>query len=277
VIANPADEAAWRRIVNYPQRGVGDTTIQRLGDFARNWQVPFHVLVADPAKVPDVPPKARDALVALDALVAGFRERFAAEAPSEACRALIRDLRLANELSKTCKDTRELRRRLENLEEVASALASFRNREPEGKLEDFLVRMSLDTRNEKDEDEGADVVTMMTLHAAKGLEFTCVYLCGVEEGMMPHQRVLDGEGDLAEERRLAYVGITRARRLLTMTAAKVRLKFGRVQKRKPSRFLEEIPEGLIDGGRGGMPAPPSEEERKTHAARAFDFMEDLLK
>jgi superfamily I DNA/RNA helicase len=274
VVANPSDEAAWRRILNYPQRGIGDTTIQKMGDVAREKGVPFWRLVHEPP--PEVTGRAREALAGLDALMARFRKRFEAEPLADACKNLITDVRFADELARTCKDGRELRRRMDNLEEVVNALAAYQNREAGGTLDAFLTKLSLDTRKD-DEDADPDQVTMMTLHSAKGLEFTVVYLCGVEEGLMPHQRVLDGEGDLAEERRLAYVGITRARKLLTLSGAKTRLKFGRLQRRKPSRFLLEIPEALLDGGHGGEPAPLTPEEREKHVKSAFDAMEDLLR
>lgn len=276
VIANPFDEAAWRRIVNYPSRGIGDTSIQRIGDYARATGTAFWRLVAAPERVPGLTPAVRAALQSLDALIGRFRTRFEEGPLAEACRELVTEAGFANELARTCKDTRQFRRRLDNLEEVASALAAFEAREPQGRLEDYLARLSLDTRREEDQDAGADEVSLMTLHAAKGLEFDVVYLCGVEEGLMPHQRALDGDGDIAEERRLAYVGITRARRLLTLTGARARLKFGRLQRRQPSRFLAEIPAELIDGGHAGRPAAPSEQEREAHARRAFDAMKDLL-
>jgi len=116
----------------------------------------------------------------------------------------------------------------------------------------------------------------MTLHGAKGLEFPAVYLAGLEDGLLPHQRAINGDGDLREERRLAYVGITRARQALALTGARMRLKFGRLQRRTPSRFLAEIPPALLDGGHAGRPGPPSDEERAQRARSAFDEMEGFL-
>ncbi len=145
------------------------------------------------------------------------------------------------------KDARETQRRIENIREIPSALVSFQARDPEGKLQDFLARLSLDTRKDdgEDADEAKDEVSLMTLHGAKGLEFDVVFLLGMEEGLLPHGRTL-AEGssdDICEERRLAYVGITRARKVLTLSGARIRLKYGKVERRKVSRFVYEIPDG----------------------------------
>ena len=99
----------------------------------------------------------------------------------------------------------------------------------------------------------------------------------MEEGLLPHQRVLEGDGDVAEERRLCYVGITRARKILTISGAKIRLKFGKIERRRQSRFLFEIPEALLDGGYGGAPAPLSAELRERTVSDAFAEMDELLK
>ncbi len=272
VIANPFDEAAFRRIVNYPMRGIGDVTIQRIGDHARDTGEPFWRLVERPDRVPDVGPKAQRQLVALDALLRTFRARFPREPFGEVCRDLIRKLDFADALVRVHKQPRQVRKRLDNIEEVASALAAFQARRPDGSLDDYLARLSLDTRRQEDGDAGADEISLMTLHGSKGLEFPFVYLVGFEEGLMPHQRVLDGDGELAEERRLVYVGITRAQQHLTLTGADRRLKFGRISRRRPSRFLDEIPEALFAGGRSGAVPPPSEAERAEKNRSAFDEM-----
>ncbi len=272
VITNPFDEAAYRRIVNYPPRGVGDVSIQRIGDHARETGEPFWRLVERPERVPDLTPKVQRVLKDLDALLRTYRKRFASEPMEAVCRDLIRALNFADALVRVHKQPRQVRKRLDNVEEVASALRSFRERNPEGTLDDYLARLSLDTRREEDGDADADEISLMTLHGSKGLEFPFVYLVGCEEGLMPHQRVLDGDGEVAEERRLVYVGITRAQRHLTLTGAKRRLKFGKVQYRRPSRFLDEIPEALFEGGRGGTPPAPSEAEREQRNKDAFAEM-----
>ena len=277
VIANPFDEAALRRIINYPMRGIGDVSIQRIGEHASSIGQPFWRMLQAPAQVPKLTPKVQRKLQELDALFTDFRRRFNSEPFADACRALITKLDFANELVRTYRKTpRQVRKRLDDVEEVASALRGFQARNPGASLSDYLALLMLEARKEEDGDADTDVVSLMTLHSSKGLEFTAVYLAGCEEGLMPHQRVLDGDGDLSEERRLAYVGITRARRYLTLTGADRRLKFGRVQKRKPSRFVDEIPAKLFEGGRSGRVPKLTEREQKKHALNAFAQMDDIL-
>ena len=279
VLANPFDEAAFRRVVTVPGRGVGDTSLERLGIWARKNEVPFYRAVRQNKDIEGLTPKVRDALTALDALLHEYRGRLRDEPPVEVCRALIDDRRIgfADECVKASKDARETQKRIENIREIPNGLAAFLAREADAKLEDYLARLSLDTRREDDGDAPRDEVSMMTLHSAKGLEFDFVYLLGMEEGLLPHQRVLEGDGDVAEERRLCYVGITRARKILTISGAKIRLKFGKIERRRQSRFLFEIPEALLDGGYGGAPAPLSAELRERTVSDAFAEMDELLK
>jgi DNA helicase-2/ATP-dependent DNA helicase PcrA len=272
VIANPYDEAAWRRIINYPARGVGDVSVQHIADTAAATGEPFWLMVAEPERVEGLQPRVTRTLLALHDKIEAFRRRFAQEDLAEVCRDLVRSFGFADELVRTYKDSRQIQKRLENVKEVASGLRAFLDREPGARLEDFLARQSLDTRKEEPGSEDADEVSLMTLHGSKGLEFTAVWLCGLEEGLMPHQRVLDGEGQIDEERRLAYVGITRAKRHLTLTGADRRLRFGRVLRRRPSRFLMEIPGELIAGGHLGRTPQPTKKEQKLSARNAFANM-----
>jgi len=273
VCANPFDEAAYRRIVNYPNRGIGDLSIQRIGEHARRTGRAFSQVVADASGVAGLQARGRAALAQLDADLGVFRRRFREESLAAVCRDMVTHFRFADAVTRDSKrDPRQARRRLDNLDEVGNALAAFRERNPTGTLVDYLGKLSLDTRKEDDADEATDEVSLMTLHGAKGLEFTAVYLAGCEEGLMPHRRVLEGDGDLAEERRLAYVGITRARRHLTLTGARQRLRYGKVQRRRPSRFLDEIPPELFAGGRSGKVPTLSVEEKDQKAKSAFDEM-----
>ena len=273
VLGNPFDEAAFRRIVNYPNRGIGDLSIQRIGEHAKRIGRAFWQVVRDPDGVAGLQPKTKAALQRLDADLDVFRRRFRKEPLAAVCRDVIEHFRFADAVVKDGKrDARQVRRRLDNLEEVASALAAFRQHRPDGSLEDYLAKLALDTRREDDADEPTDEVCMMTLHGSKGLEFTAVYLAGCEEGLMPHKRVLAGDGDLSEERRLAYVGITRAKVHLTLTGAQQRLKYGKIERRRPSRFLEEIPPELFAGGRSGKLPSLTVEEKDKKAKSAFDEM-----
>lgn len=283
VIANPYDEAAWRRIVNYPPRGIGDRTITKLGETARERDIPFFRLVESPPA--NVRGKIEEALVDLHALVERYRTGFAAPGSDfgELSRQLVRELSFRDHLTRVDDNVRRVLRRMENLEEVADALSLFRERNPKAPLADYLSKLSLDARKEDDGDADTDEVSLMTLHGSKGLEFGVVYLVGCEEGFLPSIRRAPGERDLpptpaeiAEERRLMYVGITRAKRWLTLTGAAKRLKYGRTQKRKPSRFIGEVPEKLFEGGRSGTVRELSGDELQAKGRAAFSAMADLL-
>ena len=285
VIANPHDEAAFRRIINYPNRGIGDRTIERVGARAQETGTPFWRLVERPDKVPGIQSHTRDSLVALHTWLDGFRRRFTAkDAPLGAlCRELTEALDFRNALAKTERDMRKLRMRLENLAEVANGLDLFSQRNPGARLEAFLASLILDSRDEEDDEADDDEVSLMTLHGSKGLEFCSVYLVGCEEGFMPHVHKRKGTGavrtaeDIAEERRLVYVGITRAKRHLTLTGAERRMRFGRIEVRKPSRFLFEIPEAIFEGGRTGKVRALTGDALQSKGLAAFAEMRRLIK
>lgn len=282
-IANPYDESAWRRIVNYPPRGIGDQTITALGETAQSRDVPFFRLIEHPPA--NVRGKIAEALTELAALVERYRRQFDAPGSDlgELCRALVKELAFRNHLTRTDDNAARVLRRMENLDEVADALSGFRERNPQATLADYLGKLSLDTRKEDDADAEHDEVSLMTLHGSKGLEFGAVYLVGCEEGFLPGIRRAPGEKDIApspaeiaEERRLMYVGITRAKRWLTLTGAKKRLKFGRALDRKPSRFIAEIPDALFDGGRTGKVRELTGDALQQKGRAAFSAMASLL-
>ena len=285
VVANQFDEAAFRRVVNVPQRGVGDASIEKLGEYSKTHGSPFCRAVQHCDAVPGIPARVQTALKEVHELITEYRDRFHKEPLGDVARALIEDKRIGfgDECVRASKDARETQRRIENIRELPSALVSFQTREPEGKLTDFLARLSLDTRRDdgEDGDETKDEVSLMTLHGAKGLEFDVVFLLGMEEGLLPHGRTL-AEGssdDICEERRLAYVGITRARKVLTLSGARVRLKYGKIERRKVSRFVYEIPEELLDGGYGGAvreSVVETPEQKQSRVLSAFDDLSKLL-
>ena len=278
-ISNPWDEVALRRIINFPARGIGDTTIHRIAAEARRRDVPFFRLVEKPSDVPNLGAKARDAVSRFHDEIEGLREQFRKPGADfgDCCRNLIEAIDFRNAFGRTEKNTRRLMIRLENLDEVASALSGFQSRHPESGLNDFLSLLSLD-RNKEEKEEDDNVVSLMTLHSSKGLEFNHVYLVGFEEGFVPHIRSPGRDKgpsapvDITEERRLVYVGLTRAKRRLTLTGSKMRLKFGRILNRKPSRFLREIPEGLFAGGRSGNAPDLTGDALEEKAKNAFDEM-----
>jgi DNA helicase-2/ATP-dependent DNA helicase PcrA len=233
----PEDDLAFRRVVNVPARGIGAATLDRLRDTARksgrSW---WEVSEQPPAGLSD---RARVSLVRFRRLVEDLREKAQTYSPS----ALIEHLFEATgyaALFEGSEDREDVARR-ENLQELVSSAREFERRNAEGAtVAEYLDTVSLATDTDALGSRGG-AVTLSTLHAAKGLEFPAVFIVGLEEGYLPHGESLEDADELEEERRLLYVGMTRARDELTLTLAGRRLVYGRVQGRSPSRFVDEIP------------------------------------
>ncbi|MGA7584257.1 MAG: 3'-5' exonuclease, partial [Pseudolabrys sp.] len=249
VIAQPADDLAFERIINVPKRGLGDATLQMLHDHARKKRIPLTEAASQLSATDEMKPKPR---LALRDLMGAF-ERWRAK----------KDSILHTELAEIVLDesgytdmwqkdrSADAAGRLENLKELVRSMEEFEN------LLGFLEHISLVM--DRDSAESEQAVNIMTLHSAKGLEFDCVFLPGWEEGLFPHQRSLDesGRAGLEEERRLAHVGLTRARKLAKIYFATNRRIHGLWTSTVPSRFLDELPEGHVGvkeaaGGAGGF-------------------------
>ena len=253
VISNPSDSGALERIVNVPKRGLGATSVARLQEHARRNGVSLYDALAE-ADAADITGAAKKACRAVRDLFEGWRVAAQEVPPAELIGAVLDESGYRAEL--VAENTVESESRLENLDELINAAREYERVEPEPTLAGFLQEQALYSEQDALSGEGGRVA-LMTLHNAKGLEFDHVFVVGMEEGTFPHARSLD-EQNLEEERRLAYVGITRARRSLTLTYAKLRSSWGEREYQLPSRFLSEIPEGLKSGtvpgvspGRGG--------------------------
>jgi DNA helicase II / ATP-dependent DNA helicase PcrA len=246
VIANPADSVALERIINVPKRGLGATSVGRLAEYARRHEIPLYDALAEAGEA-DLTGAARKACKAVRNLFEGWRVAAQEVAPAELIAAVLDESGYRKELEN--EGTIEAESRLENLEELINAAREYERVEPEATLGGFLEAQALFSEADRSAGEGS--VTLMTLHNAKGLEFDHVFVVGMEEGTFPHARSLD-EQNLEEERRLCYVGITRARKTLVLTYAKLRSSWGEREYQIPSRFLSEIPEefksGTISGG-----------------------------
>jgi DNA helicase II / ATP-dependent DNA helicase PcrA len=251
LIANPADAVSFARIVNSPRRGIGDTTQARLLSHANTTGEDIWDVFSAPERVPGLGQAALKAVGRFATTMAGLRERAeAAEASApvaELLEAVLADSGYLEALG--AERTIEAQGRVENLEELVSVAGEFdANRELEGEsearpLEEFLAQISLYTDQDALRTDES-VCTLMTLHNAKGLEYEVVFVIGCEEGIFPHMRSLE-EGNLEEERRLCYVGVTRARRRLYMSFARRRSLHGGRGYNLPSRFLGEIPDELV--------------------------------
>lgn len=246
VIANPADDVSLERISNVPKRGLGATSLGKLQEHARRAGTTLYEALAEP-EAAGLSGKARRACEELRRLFEGWRVAAREVGPAELAEAVLEESGYRGELE--AERTVEAEQRLDNLEELINAARAYETAEPEPSLEGFLQELAL--YSEQDAlDTGGGSVTLMTLHNAKGLEFPHVFIVGMEEGTFPHARALD-EQNLEEERRLCYVGITRAMKSLTLSYARVRSSWGEREPRMPSRFLSEIPERFKAGGPSG--------------------------
>ncbi|PLX83807.1 MAG: ATP-dependent DNA helicase Rep [Desulfuromonas sp.] len=282
VLVNSRDEVNLLRILNYPRRGIGETTADRLIRHSSEAETPLWEVLRNPSAVEDLGAKPCEAIVAFVELMERYRRRFS-RTPSlaVAARDLFGEIRLEDEIFRGAEDPTRARRRLDNLEEVVNALASFEEREGSPTLEGFLGKVSLlddegPGRGDKDSKLAQDAVTLMSLHSSKGLEFPVVFLAGMEEGFLPHRKSIEETFDIDEERRLCYVGITRARRHLLLLNAAQRKKYGKPHPRVPSRFMEEIPAELLDEQGSTARPPASEEEQEEQANSFFSGIKALL-
>ena len=253
LIANPADEVSLRRVLNVPRRGIGDRAEEYVAAFAQRERITFAQALARPADVPGLAARSASAIERFNALIEGLRDLADTVPVAELTEAVLDRTEYIESLESSS-DLQDVGR-IENLEELVSVAREFdgslANRGGEaggGTLAEFLEQVSL-VADADEIPEGVDhggMVTMMTLHTAKGLEFPVVFLTGMEEEVFPHQRSLASPKELEEERRLAYVGITRAKQRLYLTRAVSRNWYGRPSFHPPSRFLAEIPDGLIE-------------------------------
>ncbi|MDX6765922.1 MAG: UvrD-helicase domain-containing protein [Candidatus Methylacidiphilales bacterium] len=244
VIANPDNDGALLRVVNLPARGVGTTTMEELTRRSREaGSSIWRVMQGDLSLVF---PRAYPGLTSFRTIIHEYQGKFALPGDwAGVLKALLKDIGYEEDLKRTSKDPEEHASRSENVQGLVNALAEHQAKEL-GDLNAFIDTMLLDSadKEEEKEDDGYGV-TLMTLHGAKGLEFTRVYLVGVEEGLLPHDRV-KLEGNLEEERRLFYVGITRAKKWLTLTRCQSRRRYGKEEPRHPSVFLDELPEEGVE-------------------------------
>ncbi|AJY75236.1 DNA helicase PcrA [Paenibacillus beijingensis] len=256
LISNPDDDISLERIINVPKRGIGDTTVGKLAAEAARRGVSIHSVLGDLGGV-DVNGRTRATLLEFKAMVDNLRAMVDYLSVTELTEKALEMSEYKLELVR--ENTLESKARLENIDEFLSVTMEFENRNEDKSLVAFLTDLALiadiDSMDKKDDEAAGDAVVLMTMHSAKGLEFPVVFIIGCEEGVFPHSRAFQDNDELEEERRLAYVGITRAEQRLFMTCARMRTLFGRTNSNPPSRFLDEIPEslkaGAVSGGRFG--------------------------
>ena len=325
VLHNPDEEQALRRIVNWPPRGIGDTTMKKVDGFARDAQLSLLDAMARVDEIEEISARAATAVLELVALFRSHRRLLQRQKASTVTKKLFAAVGMEGHLFQTSDDAASAERRVENVRAVVRQLERYEQRTkkqakkaeleaklgpalfgqdaaagegldepalppgfddgvdldlegdedlaPEaelGSLQGFLADLALagfeDGKTKEDRD---DKVVLSTIHAAKGLEWPHVFTVGWEEELLPHKRTLDDGGEIAEERRLAYVAITRAKAFLTISWARQRARYGQVVKRTRSRFLEDLPEEHVRMQDGNVRPPRTEEEEK---AIAMDWM-----
>ena len=240
VMCNPNDSMSVRRIINVPSRGIGATTLERLIDFAAAEDITLFEAVQ---RVDEISTINRGLQTKVRRFAEIFDEFDATVFPADALDSVLKVTGYLKNLQS--QNSIEAQNRVENIEELINAVIEYEHNEPEPSLSDYLENVALIADIDTMETDSTDMVTLMTLHSAKGLEFPFVFIVGVEEGYLPHQRSISTESELEEERRLCYVGITRAMEQIYLSHAKSRRTFRETEYRTPSRFISEIPEYLI--------------------------------
>jgi DNA helicase II / ATP-dependent DNA helicase PcrA len=237
-IINPADALAFKRIVNVPRRGIGQQTLAALVQAANAKGMSVGEAIFDSELLKDAVPKKLKELERFAELIRTFRERAEDLSVADLLVSVMEDSGYVRELQ--AEETHDARARIENLQELIGVAREYEGGEPESSLSGFLTNVALISDLDSLDPESS-YVTLMTMHGAKGLEFPHVFLTGLEEGVFPHSRALTDETELEEERRLAYVGVTRAMDRLFMSYAQRRALFGNTYAYPKSRFIEEMP------------------------------------
>ena len=261
VLANPEDSVPLRRILNVPKRGIGDRAEAMIDALSQREKISFPQALKRVDEAYGMAARSTNAVKRFNTLMEDLRTIVESGAgPATVLEAVLERTGYLAELQASTDPQDETR--IENLQELAAVAMEFeqeRGEEEQSTLSDFLEQVALvaDSDQIPDEDGGDGVITLMTLHTAKGLEFPVVFLTGMEDGVFPHMRALGQAKELEEERRLAYVGITRARERLYLTRSTLRSAWGQPSYNPPSRFLEEIPPTHVEWKRTGATAPAS--------------------
>jgi len=268
VIANPEDDAAFLRAVQSPKREVGATSLAKLAELAGSRHLPLSRAAQSMGALQQLPPRAANGLGAFNDAIADLRDHATRLSAAELVRRLAEKSGLLADLRAQCKDEASFQRRKANLDELAEWFEGGPRGASAG---DLAAQLALLSRNDKD--DGGNQVRLMSLHAAKGLEFGYVFIVGCEDGTLPHEAALE-EGSLEEERRLMYVGITRAKTRLWLSHSRETRRFREKLRLKPSRFLDELPAAELQ--RDGADPVADAAAKKERAQASFAAIQALL-
>ncbi len=275
LLANPSDDSAFLRIINTPRREIGHTTLERLGTYATERNTSLLGACEELGLQQSVSGRPLERVREFSHWIKQFQQRAEQGHPVETVRQLLKDIDYEDWIYDKSSSDSVAEYRMENVNELVNWIENLHRGEFGGEnLSEIINHLALqDILERQDEDEGSDRVHMMTLHAAKGLEFPHVFLVGMEEELLPHRSSIE-EDNIEEERRLAYVGITRAQRSLTMTMASKRKKYGEIISCTASRFIEELPQDdlKMEGGKHQL----SEEEKQERGTSNLASMRALL-
>ena len=252
VLYNPFDDLSLLRIINVPKRSIGATTVAKLQVYAREKGTSLFMTLTQLHLIDSIKGKTKEKLEEFGILIFTLVSEMEDKTVLDILESILDRTGYLAQLEESTDPQDQAR--AENIGELLSVAKDFQDTNPSGTVEDFLEQVALVNDVDSFEQEEAKV-TLMTLHAAKGLEFPIVFLCGLEEGLFPHSRTLMNPEEIEEERRLAYVGITRAEKELYISNATTRTVFGRTSSYLPSRFIDEIPEELVDGLRAKRKVP----------------------
>jgi ATP-dependent DNA helicase Rep len=261
LVANPDDDSAFLRALGTPKRQIGETTVERLAMAARSARMSMAAALASHGVLASLPTRAIKPLQQFSDHLASWRQLASTQRPSALAEHVFAQSGLLMALKQSSKDTAVVQRRVENVGELIRWLREQENGSGLNALTQALLQFTLAGRDDRDP---GNAVRMMTLHSAKGLEFDHVFLVGLEDGTLPHQGAID-EGRLEEERRLLYVGITRARKTLQLTHAKTRVRYGYTETTTPSRFIEELPAAELSRGDASATRPPEQQKQVVNA------------
>ncbi len=278
VILNPTDEVNLLRILNYPKRGIGESSVDRMIRYSAEHNISLWKVLHRPEEVGDINASTCASILEFTDLIRRYRQLFSKSLPMvETLTHFLKEVKLAEEIYRQEKDPAVAKRRIDNQEEILNSLAYYVENDELPSLSGFLDRISLNDddrpgKNDKESKLNSNAVTMMSLHSSKGLEFPVVFLAGMEEGFLPHKKSIYETFDIDEERRLCYVGITRAQKQLVLLGARRRRKYGKLEQREPSRFLSEIPSDRLHAPNKKQAAASTPEQEALSASNFFSNM-----
>jgi len=271
LVVNPDDDAAFLRAVQSPKREVGATSLAKLAEMAQHAHLPMSRAAESMGALKALPPRAANGLSAFNDILRDLRVQSTQLSAADLVRKLSERSGLLAEIRAQCKDDASFARRRANLDELADWFEHTHRSEGRGNAGDLAAQLALLSRNDKD--DGGNQVRLMSLHAAKGLEFRYVFIVGCEDGTLPHEMSLE-EGNLAEERRLMYVGITRAKQGLYLSHNRETRRFGDRIRLKPSRFLDELPQSELQ--RDGADPEADAASKKERASAGLAAIQALF-